>query len=59
MDIFNLTKSTKSSIENDFDTFLDACQKTDINGPAHTLHHENRTGITQTMDDVYCIQYDT
>jgi hypothetical protein len=58
MDFLNMTKPSKSSIPNDFDTVLDACQKRDINGPAHTLHHTTRSGITRTMDVVYCIPYD-
>jgi hypothetical protein len=54
-----MTKPSKSSIPNDFDTLLDACQKRDINGPAHTLHLKTHSGITQTMDAVYSIPYDT
>jgi hypothetical protein len=59
MDFVNVTKPSKASIPNDFDAFVDICQKRDINGPAHTLHHKHRTGITKTTDIVYCIQYDT
>jgi hypothetical protein len=58
MNVFNMTKPSKSSTQNDFDTLLDACQKRDINGPPHTLHLKTRSGITKTMDVVYCIPYD-
>ena len=56
---FNMNKPSTSSIPNNFDTLLDACQKRDLNGPAHTLHHKTRSGITQTMDAVYSNPYDT
>jgi hypothetical protein len=59
MNLFDMTKPSKSSIPNDFDTQLDAFQKRDINGPAHTLHIKTRSGITKTMDAVYSIPYDT
>jgi hypothetical protein len=59
MDFVNVTKPSKASIPNDFDAFVDICQKRYINGPVHTLHHKHRTGITKTTDIVYCIQYDT
>ena len=58
MSVLNMTKPSKSSTPNDFDTLLEACQKRDINGPAHTLHLKTRSGITKTMDVVYCIPYD-
>jgi hypothetical protein len=59
MDFVNVTKPSKASIPNDFDAFVDVCQKGEINGPAHTVHHKNRRGITETTDVVYCIKYDT
>ena len=57
MIFFDMTKPSKSSIPNDFDTLLDAFQKRDINGPAHTLHIKTRSGITKTMDAVYSIPW--
>ena len=59
MDFLYLTKPSTSSIPSDFHTLLDACQKRDINGPSHTVHHKKRTRITKSMDVVYFIQYDT
>jgi hypothetical protein len=55
----SMTKPSQSSIPNDFDTLLDARQKGDINGPAHTLHSKTQSGITRTTDVVNTISYDT
>ena len=52
-----LVISSKASCPLDFHSFLDSCQKMDINGPAHTIYNEDNW-CNKTMDIVDCIHYD-
>ena len=52
-----LVKSSKASIPLEFYSFLDSCQKRDINRPAHTIYNEDNW-CSKAMNIVHCIHHD-
>jgi len=53
-----LFKSSSKSIPSEIQRLVDACQKREINGPAHANHIQVCIGQIMRTDHVFCIHYD-
>jgi len=51
-----LANPSKHSLPFEFDRSLN--EQININGPSHTVHNEDYRGLSETIDNVYCVHYD-